>query len=44
MTEKQMTKRNQRIKKLYSSGKYSIRGLAKKVGLSKTRVGEIILA
>ena len=44
MSDKQMVKRNQRIKKLYKSGKYSVRGLARKVGLSKSRVGEIILA
>ena len=43
MTEKAMAKRNARIKKLYKTGKYSVRCLAERVGLSKTRVGEIIL-
>lgn len=43
MTDKQMAKRNERIKKLYTTGKYSVRSLSSKVGLSKTRVGEIIL-
>jgi hypothetical protein len=44
MTSKQMVKRNERICKLYKTGKYSVRKLATKVGLSKTRVGEIILS
>jgi DNA-binding Lrp family transcriptional regulator len=42
LTAKQMAKRNERIAKLASTGKYSIRQLAEKVGLSKTRVHEII--
>lgn len=44
MTKKEMKQRNLRIKKLYKTGKYSVRSLARKVGLSKTRVGEIILS
>jgi DNA-binding transcriptional regulator LsrR (DeoR family) len=40
---KQMQKRNARIKKMYKTGKYSVRELATKIGLSKSRVGEIIL-
>ena len=35
--------RNEKIQKMYSTGKYSVRSLAEKVGLSKTRVGEIII-
>lgn len=42
MTAKQMAKRNEKIQKLYASGKYSVRTLAPKVGLSKSRVHEII--
>ena len=43
MTARQMEKRNERIIRLYESGKYTVRSLAQKVGLSKTRVGEILL-
>jgi DNA-binding Lrp family transcriptional regulator len=42
LTAKQMAKRNEKIAKLASTGKYSIRQLAERVGLSKTRVHEII--
>lgn len=38
-----MIQRNAKIRKLYKTGKFSVRSLARKVGLSKTRVGEIIL-
>jgi len=34
--------RNEKIQSLYSTGKYSIRALAAKVGMSKSRVGEIV--
>ena len=34
--------RNEKIQSLYSTGKYSIRALALKVGMSKSRVGEIV--
>lgn len=42
LTPKQMAKRNERIQKLYDSGKYTTRSLAAKVGLSKSRVAEIV--
>ena len=42
LTEKQMAKRNAKIQKLYATGKYTHRSLAKIVGLSKTRVGVIV--
>jgi transcriptional regulator with XRE-family HTH domain len=42
LTETQRQKRDERIRKLYGSGKYSQRSLAVKVGLSKSRVGEIL--
>ena len=38
-----MKNRDSKIKKMYKTGRYSIRALAKKIGLSKTRVCEIIL-
>ena len=50
MTTEQLQKRNDRIRKMYYSTvnkdgtrKYSQRKLAAKVGLSKTRIGEIVL-
>ena len=43
MSKKQMNARNAKIKKLYSTGKYSQRKLAAKVGMSKSRIGEIVL-
>jgi biotin operon repressor len=42
LTAKQMAKRNEKIVKLASTGKYSIRQIAEKIGLSKTRIAEII--
>jgi len=39
---KARAKRNERIVRLYRSGKYSIRSLADVVNLSKTRVHEIV--
>ena len=43
LTASQMQKRNDKIRKMYySSDKYSVRSLAEKVGLSKSRIGEII--
>ncbi|MDD5651353.1 MAG: hypothetical protein PHF86_13220 [Candidatus Nanoarchaeia archaeon] len=44
MTKKlmSMAKRDTRIRKMYSTGKFSVRSLANKIGLSKTRVHEII--
>ena len=38
----QMCKRNDKIRNMYETGKYSHRSLAKKVGLSKSRIGEIL--
>jgi len=37
------TRRNDRIRKLYATGKYSVRGLATKFGLGKSTVGVIVL-
>ena len=42
MTEKQMNARNQKIVKLYKTGKFSYRELSRKVNLSKTRLQEIV--
>ena len=48
MTKLQMEKRDAKIRKMYSITskkgirKYSVRSLAEKIGLSKTRIGEII--
>jgi DNA-binding XRE family transcriptional regulator len=44
LTTAQRIKRDLRIHKLYASGKYTHRSLAAKVGISKTRVGEILIA
>ena len=43
MSATQMVKRNAKIRKLYATGKYSQRKLAAKVGMSKSRIGEIVL-
>jgi len=37
-----MFNRNEKIRDMYETGKYSHRTLAKKVGLSKSRIGEIL--
>ena len=42
LTEKQMDKRNARIQKMYSTGKFTHRSLAKVIGLSKTSIGRIL--
>jgi len=48
-SEQLRTKRDLRIRKMYMTRyktgelKYTIRSLAEKVGLSKTRVGEIVM-
>jgi hypothetical protein len=42
LTEKQLQKRDERIIKLYMSGKFSTRSLAAKVHLSKSRTAEIV--
>jgi len=43
MTESEnFATRNQVISELYQTGKYSVRGLAERVGMSKSRVGVII--
>lgn len=42
ITPAQMAKRNARIVKLGTSGKHTIKSIAEQVGLSKTRVAEII--
>lgn len=42
LTEKQMVARNAKINKMYASGKYTHRSLAKVVGLSKTSIGRIL--
>lgn len=43
LSPEKILSRNEKIQNLYSTGKYSIRALAAKVGLSKTRVGEIVI-
>lgn len=42
LSEGQREVRNERIRKMYRTGKYTVRGLASKIGLSKTRIHEII--
>ena len=42
LSPEKILKRNEKIQSLYSTGKYSIRALALKVGMSKSRVGEIV--
>lgn len=42
LTPTQMAKRNAKIVKLASKGKHSIEAIATEVGLSKTRIREII--
>lgn len=42
LSPEKILSRNEKIQSLYSTGKYSIRALAEKVGLSKSRVGEIV--
>lgn len=42
LTEAQMFKRDERIRRMYGTGKFSVRALASKIGLSKSRIGEIV--
>jgi hypothetical protein len=42
LTVRQMEVRDEKIVRMYRSGKYSIRSLAEKVGLGKSRVHEIV--
>lgn len=42
LTRVQLDKRNEKIRKLYSTGKYSHRSLAAKVGLAKSTIGDIL--
>ena len=39
---KSRAKRDTKIRKMYSTGKFSTRGLGEKVGLSKSRIAEIV--
>ena len=42
LTFEQRRKRNERIRKMYSTGKYSHRTLAEKVGLAKSTINDIL--
>lgn len=42
LTPKQLEKRNERIERMYATGKYTQRQIADIVGISRTRVGEIV--
>ena len=42
LSPEKILSRNEKIQSLYSTGKYSIRALAAKIGMSKSRVGEIV--
>lgn len=42
MSDLKMVARNEKIRKLYASGKYTCRSLAEKMSMSKSRIHEIV--